>query len=111
MRWYICGLALAFAVTVCAVTGLRVRAEGRAFGLGLASGAVASVPASLLAFYVTRRTRQPVQQAASRYPRLVILPGLTPPQPLGPPEYPPLNNALAPAPVRPSYRVVGEEAT
>jgi hypothetical protein len=111
MRWYMCGLALAFAITLCVVTGFRVRAQGRAFSLGLASGAAASVPASLLAFCVTRGERQPMQKEMSRYPRLVILPGMTPPRPLGPPEYPPLSQARAPAPARPRYRIVGEEAT
>lgn len=110
MRWFVLLLFLAFAVTVCVVTGIRVTSEGRAFGLGLTSAAAASVPASLLAFYMTRRSAESAPKAPPSYPRVVILPGVAPQQPLLPPDYPPLRQDMPAETARPRYRVVGEEA-
>ena len=113
IRWFLIFLAVAFVGTLAAVMGARASMEGRAFMLGLACGAGASVPGSLLAVYLGRRA-QPApednQKESRPYPPLVIVNGPVPsrPQPLLP-DFPPLSQPGAPATTAPRYRVIGEE--
>ncbi len=107
MRWFLSFLALAFIVAFVAVVGVRASGQGEAFVLGVACGAAASLPASLLAFYLTQRTEAPQQpQQATRpaYPPVLVVNGPAAPRsPL--PDFPPLTR---PQTSPPRYGVVGE---
>jgi len=110
MRWFLLFLALAFVATFLLVIGVRVSREGHSFIVGVACGAAASVPASLLALYVARRG-EPAQgtQPKVAYPPLVIVNGPTPPRQQPPPDFPPLSRRDTAATPGPRYRVIGGE--
>jgi hypothetical protein len=113
LRWFLILLVVAFVMTLAAVIGVRASLDGRAFMLGLACGAGASVPGSLLALYLARRAQvapEGNEQEGPSYPPLIIVNGPVPsrPQPVLP-DYPPLIQTGAPAQAQPRYRVIGGE--
>lgn len=108
MRWFLSFLALAFIVTFVAVVGVRASRQGEAFVLGVACGAAASLPASMLAFYLTQRAespQKPQQETRPAYPPVLIVNGPTSPRQQPLPDFPPLTRPQTSAP---RYRVVGE---
>jgi hypothetical protein len=111
MRWFFLFLAVAFIGTLAAVIGARASMEGGAFTLGLACGAAASLPASLLAIYLERRV-EPAQPAKPKepqaYPPVVIINGPAPSRQQALPDFPPPIQAGAQA-SGPRYRVIGDE--
>jgi hypothetical protein len=110
MRWFLFLLGLLFVVTLAVVIGVRVQSQGHAFVLGLACGGAASVPASLLALHLTRRSgREQAQPARRSYPPLVIWNGPPPPSRPLPPDYPPLSQRQGSGQPAPRYRVIGGE--
>jgi hypothetical protein len=106
-------LALALALTLGVVVIKQMSAEAMAVVVGIICGVVASVPASLLLFFVlTRNGRRPEQErpAGERtYPPVVVIQGANP-QALPPgmnPGYWPAPQAGGPA--ERQFHVVGNE--
>jgi hypothetical protein len=76
--------------------------------MGVGVGVATSVPASLLAFYVTRRDdrqSEPVEQPGYR-PLVIYNDPARPGMPL--PDYPPLSGRESPPGAQTRYRIIGE---
>lgn len=111
MRWFVLFLGAAFIGTLAAVVGSRAVAEAQTFVLGIVCGVAASVPASILAFYLARPQAPvaPVEPRQERaYPPVVMVSApptarsaLAPTFPM-----PGAADVMLPAP---RYRVVGDE--
>jgi hypothetical protein len=112
MRWFMLFLAAAFFGTLTAVAGARAVVEVQSFVLGIVCGLAASIPASVLAFFLSRTPAAPVAppepQNERGYPPLVIVNGPAPARAQRPPEFPipATHESAGPAP---RYRVVGDE--
>lgn len=111
MRWFVLFLAAAFFGTLAAVVGGRAVAEMQSFVAGIVCGVAASVPASVLAYFVSRvpvlsEVREPRQEPG--YPPVVMVGAPAVAQTPPPPSFvlPAIGDATTPLP---PYRVVGEE--
>lgn len=108
MRWYLLVLVLVFVVTLAAVVGLRVQAEGSAFVVGLVCGAALSLPAGLLVAHLLRRSRAETPQPRPlRYPPVVILNAPPPARAQQLPDYPPQWQQPPAAGTGAGYHVIG----
>lgn len=109
MRTFLFILVVAFLGTLAVAMAARVSAEGRALIAGMVYGALASLPASFLAFVLTRSDEpEHVTNERPGYRPMVVVNNSQPlgVQPL--PEFPPLRGQAAPAASERRYRVVGE---
>ncbi len=115
MKRFLFIAGLLFSITLAVVVGLRLSVDALAIIIGIVCGMLASVPPTLILFWVLRRQEREMkahlgQSAVERYPPVVVVNGQAP-NGYGSSPFSPALPAATPAPGFRDFKVVGQEKT